>query len=190
MAVEVAGMANDPEQTRSFTSRKLDILDAISMDPRVTAAEFRVAFRLMQHQNAETGAIFPSQDRLASQIGVKERTIRSNVAGLIKKGWLHVHRPNMRTANLYAFEDKHVNQILDRQIMLNEARKSERVGRSRPAFDRQPDDTQTRLTGKILPVVTGSAVTVNTSTLHLERSIIEEKESKANAYAVASGKTG
>jgi DNA-binding transcriptional MocR family regulator len=181
-------LVKDPKHIRSFTSRKLEILDAISMDPRVTAAEFRVAYRLIQHQNAETGAIFPSQDRLASQIGVKERTVRANIAGLVKKGWLDVNRRNMRTANLYAFKDKHVNEILDRQITLNETRKAERVGLARPTVDRQLNDAQTMVTGKIMPVVTGSEMTVNTSTLHLNKNHIEEKKPQDNAYAVASGK--
>ncbi len=51
-------------EPKTFTSSKLDLLDAMSMDPRVTDGEFRTAFRLAQHANAETGAIFPSQERL------------------------------------------------------------------------------------------------------------------------------
>lgn len=117
---------------RGFTGHKLDLLDAISMDPRVTASEFRVAFRLMQHANAETGAIFPSQDRLACQIGMRERSVRACIAGLVAKGWLLRCRPNRRVSNLYRFDPKHMNAILDRQITLNEIRKEERIARSRP----------------------------------------------------------
>ena len=117
---------------RGFTSHKLDLLDAISMDRRVTASEFRVAYRLMQHANAETGAIFPSQDRLASQIGMRERSVRACIAGLVAKGWLLRWRPNRRTSNMYKFDGRHANEVLDRQITLNEIRKEERIARSRP----------------------------------------------------------
>ncbi|UVK50955.1 helix-turn-helix domain-containing protein [Mesorhizobium sp. AR02] len=110
----------------------MDLLDAISMDRRVTAGEFRVAFRLLQHANAETGAIFPSQDRLGSQIGMKERSVRACIAGLVHHGWLRKWRPNRRTANSYSFESKHINAVLDRQISLNEARREERKTRARP----------------------------------------------------------
>lgn len=129
-------MSGSAESIREHTKRKFELLDAISMDPRVTAGEFRVAFRLMQHANAETGAIFPSQDRLASQIGMKERAVRACIAGLVSKGWLRTRRPNRRTSNLYSFDRKHINAILDRQISLNEARKEERKTRARPKPDR------------------------------------------------------
>lgn len=120
------------DDNATFTSQKLDLLDAISMDPRVTAGEFRVAFRLLQHANSETGAIFPSQDRLASQIGMKERTVRACIDGLVRKGWLHKERPNRRVPNFYRFDTTHINQVLDRQAMLNDARREERIARSRP----------------------------------------------------------
>jgi hypothetical protein len=127
-------MGATAETVQKHTSEKLDLLDAISMDPRVTAGEFRVAYRLMQHANAATGAIFPSQDRLASQIGMRERSVRSCIAGLVAKGWLNKCRPNRRSSNMYRFDSKHTNAILDRQIALNEARKEERVSRSRPTL--------------------------------------------------------
>ncbi|WP_353646418.1 helix-turn-helix domain-containing protein [Mesorhizobium sp. WSM2239] len=43
----------------------------------VKAAEFRVAYRLVQHANSEGGAIFPSQERLADQTGTKVRIVRA-----------------------------------------------------------------------------------------------------------------
>ena len=59
-------MADRDGENRTFTSWKLDLLDAMSMDPRVTASEFRVAYRLMQHANSETLAIF--HPRIASPV--------------------------------------------------------------------------------------------------------------------------
>ncbi|TIM30030.1 MAG: helix-turn-helix domain-containing protein [Mesorhizobium sp.] len=125
-------MSVSAELIREHTRTKFELLDAISMDPRVTAGEFRVAYRLAQHANAETGAIFPSQDRLASQVGMKERSVRACIASLVSKGWLRKRRPNRRTSNSYSFDTTHINAILDRQITLNEARKEERKTRARP----------------------------------------------------------
>ena len=166
-------MADRDGENRTFTSWKLDLLDAMSMDPRVTGSEFRVAFRLLQHANSETLAIFPSQDRIASQTGMKERTVRACVAGIVKKGWLHKSRSNRRVSNSYRFDTKHVNAILDRQIILNEARREERIGRSKPS-DRQSDAVQTSMTGIMLPIVSGIQVPDNTLTLHLKNKGIEE----------------
>lgn len=125
-------MGFEGTSNQSFTKWKLDLLDAMSMDPRLTSTEFRVAYRLLQHANAETRAIFPSQDRIASQIGSKERAVRAAIAGLVAKGWLTVSRRNRRLPNMYRFETGHVNAILDRQISLNEARKEERLRRGHP----------------------------------------------------------
>ena len=127
-------MGSQGTPNQSFASWKLDLVDAISMDPRVTSTEFRVAYRLLQHANAETMAIFPAQGRIASQIGAKERTVRAAVRGLVAKGWLTVSRFNRRLPNLYRFETRNVNAILDRQSSLDEARKEERASRGRPVF--------------------------------------------------------
>ena len=121
---------SDGRSNQAFATWKFELLDAISMDPRVTSTQFRVAFRLVQHANAETLAIFPSQERIASQIGITERAVRAAVAGLVAKGWLMVCRLNRRLPNSYRFDTRNVNAILDRQISLDEARKEERLRRS------------------------------------------------------------
>ena len=167
--------ADAGEHRKAFTSAKLDILDCISMDRRVTAAEFRVAFRLAQHANGENGAIFPSQDRIADQTGMKARTVRACIAGLIKKGWLHVIRPNKRVPNLYRFDGRHMNEILDRQASMDEYRKDERAARAKP-FERQQDDGQTKLSGSSLPIVSGSRMPPNTLREHLKNSLGSEEE--------------
>lgn len=196
-------MPADKDVTASFTSEKFDVLDAISMDPRVTSSEFRVAYRLIQHANAETGAIFPSQERIASQVGLAEETVRKCIAGLARKEWMEVLRPNKRLPNMYRFSRKHVNAILDRQAMLNETRKEERKLRAVPAqgttspgaksqkavekCDRDLDTAHDALTGTTIPVVTGTEIPVNTLRQHLNKSGIE-KGSPEYAYAVASGR--
>lgn len=176
-------MSEEPEKQKSFTSGKLDILDGMSMDPRVTDGEFRIAFRLMQHANGENGAIFPSQERIADQTGKKLRTVRSCIAGLVSKGWLHIVRPNRRISNWYRFDRKHLNHILDRQIVMDEARREDRSMKSRrlERFDRHLDDAQTLLTGNSLPIVSGSQMTVNTLKEHLKDSGSIEEE--VNSYA-------
>ncbi|MDG4898055.1 helix-turn-helix domain-containing protein [Mesorhizobium sp. WSM4976] len=183
-------MAKPDGSNRTFASQKFELLDAISMDPRVTASEFRVAFRLMQHANAETGAIFPSQDRLASQIGMKERTVRFCIKELVGKGWLKSSRPNRRIANFYQFETKHMNAILDRQIMLNEARKEERVTRSKPRRERQLHAGQTAVSGNRMPVVSGNYMPVNTLSKHLKNLGSEERDQQPTASSYLSATRG
>jgi len=173
--------------TKTFTSAKLDILDAISMDPRVTNGEFRIAYRLAQHANSKTGAIFPSQDRLASQTGMTIRGVRNCIAGLIKKGWLRARRPNRRLSNFYEFDGRHVNPILDRQIMLDDVRREERAAKAIP-HDRHSRDGQKRLTGMTMPLVTGIQMPPNTSSKHLKEISSEERDSLLNAGGSTSDK--
>lgn len=168
--------ATDENQPKSFTSDKLDVLDCISMDPRVTPAEFRVAFRLMQHANGENGAIFPAQDRIADQTGMKLRTVRACIAGLVDKGWLNVIRPNKRLPNLYRFKIDHMNAILDRQTTMGEYRKEERAAKKR-RFDRHSDAAHNVLTGSRMTLVSGSQMTPNTLSVTPEQDSSTEIES-------------
>jgi hypothetical protein len=196
-ALAIPADQSGEDRQRSFASAKFDLLDCISMDPRVTHSEFRVAFRLTQHANGETGAIFPSQERLADQTGMKVRTVRACIAGLIRKGWLHVFRPNRRTPNLYRFDSRHINAILDRQLTMDDARKEERMSRS-VRVERHPDDGQTKLTGITQPLVSGIQMTPNTLTEHLKNSLGTEEgdyslpaapqTKKPNRYALAKGR--
>lgn len=143
------------ELRRSFTSAKLNILDCISMDPRRTPTEFLVAFRLAQHANGETGAIFPSQQTIAEQIGKPVRTVRAAIAGLKRKGWLVVRKGGFNKPNYYQFDDRHVNAILDRATTLADARREEREAK-RLTARRQPVATHIDLTGNYLPVPVGN----------------------------------
>lgn len=146
------------------------------MDPRISDGEFRTAFRLAQHANAETGAIFPSQERLADQMGKKERTVRACIAGLASKGWLAIWRPNKRAPNSYRFDAQHVNAILDRQLMLNEARAEARKAIEPVSDDRQKSAAQTNLTGRNQPLVTGRNLPLNTLREHLKEGSLYEGE--------------
>jgi hypothetical protein len=172
----------------SFTSNKLDVMDAISMDPRVSHGEFRVAFRLLQHANAKTGRIFPSQERIANQIGVKVRQVREYIAGLVEKGWLRATRPNRQLPNQYAFDLKHVNAILDRQISLQDALSEERAERRNATSQKSLRGEKSPLArGRILPVPRGRIPPLNTlsepltitpeeSGMGIERDIVEMRE--------------
>lgn len=120
------------EDLKTFTSRKLDLLDALSMDPEVKPNEFRVAFRLVQHANSESFAIFPSQDRIALQLGIDTRSVRRCLDGLVLKGWLRRERPNRQMSNNYTFCEEKVDAMGDRlRWLAEEARlRSERANRS------------------------------------------------------------
>lgn len=149
------------ERRRSFAGAKFDLLDCLSQDPRLTHLEFRVAFRLIQHANGETGAMFPAQQTIAEQIGIQARAVRNAIAGLKNKGWLLSRRGGYNRPNFYAFDDRHANAILDRAASMADARREDRAAR-KLGTRRQKYAGQLSVTGKIMPVPTGISVPIRT----------------------------
>lgn len=106
--------------TASFTSWKLDILDAMSCDKSLLDIDMRVAFRLMQHVNAKTRDAHPSLERLAAQIGVSRDTVMRSLKRMTDpKGgclWLSRSRRDRTFPYTYSFVTDRLNQVLDGKI--------------------------------------------------------------------------
>jgi predicted transcriptional regulator len=96
---------------KSFTSWKLAWADAlmIGVEPR----DFRVAFCLLQHANASTRDIYPSQARIAFLLRCSESTVERAVAKLVKNGWLERSRENRQQSNSYRFVESKLNAMTD-----------------------------------------------------------------------------
>lgn len=156
----------------SFTSRKLDVLDAMAMDPRLSPAEFRVAYLIVQHANAKTGAMFPSQERLAIQMGVRTRWVRHCIDGVVEKGWLTKHRPNRQRPNSYTINTQHMNAILDRITSLLDAMNEAKGFRS----ERHDNVTQKNLTGTIMPLQTGTIGPLQSGTIGPLNTLTEHRK--------------
>ncbi|RZS82064.1 helix-turn-helix protein [Phyllobacterium myrsinacearum] len=182
----------DENALKKFTSDKLDVLNGMSVDPRITATDFRVAFRLIQHVNAETLACFPSQELLADEAVMKERTVRNSIARLKDAGWIKIRARSANgrgKSNFYAFLTQHVNAMLDRILLLREAREENRKQRLDDADHRHVDAGETLTTGMRLPPPTGMRMPPNTLTEHLQTYQVKREkhlpEESLNAYAVA-----
>jgi hypothetical protein len=135
------------EAAKSFTSDKLDILDAMALDPRLTPTDFRVAYWLIQHVNAETGQCNPSQRLIAQYCNLKERTVRAAIGHLCNAGWLRKSRSG-RGSNQYRFSDSNVSAMLDRRTLIRDHLQLERAYRQADAgpvaLDRHEDAAHDR----------------------------------------------
>jgi Helix-turn-helix domain len=127
------------ESRASFTSWKLDIMDAMKLDRRMNGTEFRIAFCLIQHVNSVTKACFPSQELLADETGVKLRTVRASIAKLVRLRWARLTRPNRSKTNQYEFLTENVDAMLDRRTMLKDGRADARVERQLTAARKWQD---------------------------------------------------
>ncbi len=124
-------------EVQSFTSWKLDILDAISCDTELQDIDARVAFRLMQHINAKTRDAHPSLERLAAQIGVHRDTVKRSLGRMCDpnggRHWLNRTRTNRTATYFYSFVTDRLNSVfdgkLDREEKAREAAQERKLNR-------------------------------------------------------------
>jgi DNA-binding transcriptional MocR family regulator len=94
---------------KKFTTWKLDLLDRMSADPRLSGSDFRVGYRFLHYMDSATGDCFPRQETIAADLGLTDRTVRSALANLRACGWLEIEeRPLLKgrgKSNLYHFQD-------------------------------------------------------------------------------------
>ena len=115
---------NRSSTSRAFTSWKLDILNALSVDTEVTDLDFRVAYRIMSHINSVSRLAWPSVARLAAQMGKSEDRIRASTRRLQAAGWLLKQRRSQKAPNEYTFLCDRVNAVVDGMLARVEALES------------------------------------------------------------------
>ncbi len=85
----------------TFTRDRLEWLEAIASDGKVSAGAFRLAFVISSHLNRKTGEAWPGIDRLAKTIGTNERTIRRLIEELVVAAYLGKKRGGDGRPNRY-----------------------------------------------------------------------------------------
>lgn len=78
------------QDSKSFTGKKLDWLDRVAADPKITNLAFRTAYALAQYVNERSGHAFPSYETLGSAIASSRRGAINAVALLKSRGHLRV----------------------------------------------------------------------------------------------------
>ena len=83
-------------------ARRAEFYDRIVSDPGLSRAATVVAWRLINHLNDSTGECFPSEERLAGQLNIHERTVRRGVRQLVAAGWFTKKRRGRGGTQYYA----------------------------------------------------------------------------------------
>ncbi|EUB95590.1 hypothetical protein PMI07_002078 [Rhizobium sp. CF080] len=125
------------KEVQSFTSWKLDVIDAITCDTALQDIDTRVAFRLMQHINARTRDANPSLERLAAQLGCHRDTVRRSLDRMCDPNsgclWLVRLRESRTATYHYSFVTDRMNLVIDgkmdREDRAREAAKERRRNR-------------------------------------------------------------
>ena len=103
--------APEPGHNKTATSRKLDWLGALAVDPAVKPYAFKTGFAIVQHVNARTGWAMVSDETLADETSMTTRHVRRGRDLLRQRGWIQWKRT--KTANLYRPLSKLLNSALD-----------------------------------------------------------------------------
>lgn len=135
----------DPEQVKTFTSRKMDWLNGVSIDPEMTPHDFQVAFCIAQCMSIERGIGVIADDTIAESTGTTRRHVLESRKRLRARGWLDWK--NTRTANVYVLLGDLVEAMIDRRTDLRDRRAEAR-------FERLPS----RRLAKPVPAVEQHAV--------------------------------
>ena len=125
------------EERRSFTSWKMDVIDALSCDGELKPPIDRlVAIRILQHVNRETKTANVSMVRIAAQLNVSVDTVKRSVARLAKKhNWLDRARLSRLSEYTYRFNDRKISGILDAKLLREEAAASAMKDRKERLFE-------------------------------------------------------
>ena len=81
---------------KNANNARLKFFDRIVRDPGITGMAIKVAWRLVDRINNETGLCCPSVGLLTRELGANEKTIRRSVALLIDRGWFSKRRRGYR----------------------------------------------------------------------------------------------
>lgn len=127
------------QEAKSFTSWKLEIIDAMSCDTALQDIDVRVAFRLMQHVNARTRDAHPSLERLAAQIGVSRDTVMRSLARMCDpnggRHWLNRTRADRTQPYIYTFVTNRLNAVVDGKLDREERAREAAIEKKRRRFE-------------------------------------------------------
>lgn len=128
-----------PPETKSFTSAKLDWINALSVDPRIRPAAFKVGVCIIQHVNADSMVAFLSDEVIRDKTNISLPEVKRHRAALREAGWLTWTRT--KTANSYTPKFELIENANDLTMHRKEARierKRERVRVLKRVQDRSP----------------------------------------------------
>ena len=154
----------DEDSQATFTSRKLDLINALLVDPRLIPSDFKVAVVLVQFMNSETGMIFPTLETIADIVHMSTRNVEKCLVRLRQAGWLVWKRGNRQMPNVYEFDTKNVRAMLDYRTSIDDGRRERAALRRSRRSDRNGGSPQISPKGTTVPVATRTTVPVQTGT--------------------------
>ncbi|TDR93797.1 hypothetical protein [Enterovirga rhinocerotis] len=123
------------DELRSFTSWKLDVLNAASADTRLKSGPFRVLYRVVKYMNAVTREAIVSDETLSDDLGVTRSALHDARKQLAELGWWRYRPGRYGRGTIYTILDDNVNGIENRLLDEREIRRDRRNVVRRPHSD-------------------------------------------------------
>lgn len=128
-----------PNEKRSFASWKLDLLDAMMLDPEVRPVDFQYAYFLVQGLNQTSKAFNVSDETASQELRCNRDRLKTGRKRLEEAGWLIVRRGRgFADGSWYSFDDSRVDHHLqerdDRRAVRREARVERRTAKVEQAM--------------------------------------------------------
>ncbi len=166
---------DDGAKRKNFTSWKLDILDAMSCDPKMQGKDFQVAFRLIQHMNSRTRECFPSMAIIAAQADCDVKTVERSLRRLERiSGWIERERPNRNKSYLYRFVETRWNEVADGRA------EREQEAKERTDRERKERFGQTKMSSRNIPDPTELSSPDPTKQSQLDQTVLTGKHLNKN----------
>jgi hypothetical protein len=117
----------DPGEVKTFTSRKLEWMDGVSIDPDLAPHDFQVGFIIAQCISIEKGIGTIADATIAQRTGTRREHVVKSRKKLRERGWLDW--TYTRTTNIYWLKFGLVERMIDLRITYREQRDEARIAR-------------------------------------------------------------
>jgi hypothetical protein len=116
-----------PKSNQKWTSRKMDYINAANCC--LPGAAFKVAICILNHANQRSEQAWPSQETIALETALSERTVMRAIKQLVHTGWIE-RRTTRGTDglahNVYTIRWKNIQAAFDKLAEAPIARKAAR----------------------------------------------------------------
>lgn len=120
----------------SFTSKRLRVLHAMCRDPRVSDGHFRIAFRVSQQIDEETGVAIISDETLCDELPKTEpKKLRQFRTAMESAGWIKLTRGRRYRATVYCLLSDNVEPVTEIMTAKKAARDDRRNREVRKRLD-------------------------------------------------------
>lgn len=129
--------SEDQSARKDFTKSKMNWVDCLLLDPRLTFAQKCYGVYVAMRINWKTSCTFVADATVADEIGMSRGHIHIARKVLVETAWLRVYRRNAGSPYTFMLDHRNVNAMLDRRTLYRDQRadaRKRRGAKSKPTI--------------------------------------------------------